>query len=133
MRDLEDHEVTGDDSDTHSVRYRLIALELERLREAGVIGRLRVDRMTSEDRAMFEVALIDALSKWPRADQHLLRSTLIKQGYDEQCRRRLMREAISERVRASTLLNLLRPQSRPTGELDPHFVRSVTGASAKPE
>src|SRR5262245_4986636 len=100
---------------THSVRYRLIAMELERLREAGAIGGLRVDRMTSEDRAMFEVALIDALSKWPRADQHLLRSTLIKQGYDEQCSRRLMREAISERVRASTLLNLLRPQSRPTG------------------
>jgi len=116
-----------------SLRYRVMALELENLRSAGAIGNLIVDRMTAEERAVLEVVLIDALTKWPRSDQHLLRSTLIKQGYDEQCARRLMREAISERVRASTLLSLLRPQSRPTDELDPHFLRTNTDSLVKPE
>jgi hypothetical protein len=116
-----------------SLRYRLMARELESLRSAGAISDLRLERVSPEDRAMLEVVLIDALTKWPRSDQHLLRSTLIKQGYDEQCARRLMREAISERVRASTLLSLLRPQSRPTGELDPHFLRTNTGSLVKSE
>jgi hypothetical protein len=132
VNDVIDQKEMEDASQSNTTaRYRLVALELERLRSVGAINELRVERMRPEDRAMLEVALIDALSKWPRADQHLLRSTLIKQGYDEQCSRRLMREAISERVRASTLLNLLRPQSRPTGELDPHFVRLATGNAGK--
>ena len=116
-----------------SPRYRTIARHLEQLRHAGAISDLMVVVMGEEERAMFEVALIDALTKWPRSDQHLLRSTLIRQGYDEQCSRRLMREAVSEHVRASTLLNLLRPQSRSTGELDPHVLRTPTGSLIKPE
>ena len=113
--------------------YRSMALELEDLRAAGAINELKIERQTSADRTMFEVALIDALSKWPRSDQHLLRSTLIRHGYDEHCRRRLMCEAVSDRVRASTLLNLLRPQSRQTGDLDPHFLRTPTGSLIKQE
>jgi hypothetical protein len=110
-----------------------MARELERLRSEGAIGDLRVDQISSEYRAMLEVVLIDALTKWPRSDQHLLRSTLIKQGYDEQCERRLILEAMPERVRASTLLGLLRPRARCTGELDPQFLRSHTEAHSKPE
>ena len=72
-----------------------------------------IRRLSHEERAFIEVALIDALTKWPREDQHRLRSMLIKHGYDEICSRRLMKDAISERVRASTLLSLLRPQSIP--------------------
>jgi hypothetical protein len=114
-------------------RHRILARQLEHLRDAGAIGDLSLERMTPEDRAMFEVVLIDALTKWPRADQHVLRSKLIREGYDEHCRRRLMHEAIPERVRASTLLNLLRPHSRATGELDPHFLRTPTGSLVRPE
>ncbi|HMG34684.1 MAG TPA: hypothetical protein VKM94_12155 [Blastocatellia bacterium] len=134
--DKGEQEVLRDSGSVNSselLSYRLMALELEDLREQGTITELKVERGSAADRTMFEVALIDALSKWPRSDQHLLRSTLIRQGYDEQCRRRLMCEAVSDRVRASTLLNLLRPQSRPTGDLDPHFLRTPSGSLIKPE
>ncbi|HEX8091558.1 MAG TPA: hypothetical protein VF762_22075, partial [Blastocatellia bacterium] len=69
-------------------------------------------------KALFEVQLIDALTKGSREDQHRLRSALIKLGYDEACARRVMRANVSDRVRAKTLLGLLRPQSQGrTGEL----------------
>lgn len=92
--------------------------EIERLRDGGSISQEYLRRMTAEEKALFEVQLIDALTKWPREDQHQLRSSLIKHGYDEHCARRLMRESVSDSVRASTLLSLLRPQSQAkTGDL----------------
>ena len=95
-----------------------MAAMIEQLRDGGQIDGTSIRRMSAEDKALFEVQLIDALTKWPREDQHQLRSALIKHGYDEQCARRVMRESISDRVRASTLLSLLRPQSQArTGDL----------------
>src|SRR4029079_7038050 len=85
--------------------------EIARLRDGGELDESLIENMSPEERALFEIALIDALTKWSRDDQHKLRSTLIKHGYDEQCARRLMKDAISSSVRASTLLALLRPQS----------------------
>ena len=85
--------------------------ELARLRDGEEMDVSLIENMSAEERALFEIVLIDALTKWPRDDQHRLRSALIKSGYDEQCSRRLMKEAISDSVRASTLLSLLRPQS----------------------
>jgi hypothetical protein len=95
-----------------------MAVEIKRLRDGGSVDEAYFRRMTAEERALFEVQLIDALTTWPRVDQHQLRSTLIKHGYDEYCARRVMRESVSDRVRASTLLGLLRPQSQGrTGDL----------------
>lgn len=86
--------------------------EIVRLRDSGKLDESLIENLSSEERALFEIALIDALTEWPRDDQHKLRSALIKHGYDDQCARRLMKDSISSSVRASTLLNLLRPQSR---------------------
>ena len=93
--------------------------EIDRFRNGGELSESFIRRLSHEERAFIEVALIDALTKWPREDQHRLRSMLIKHGYDEMCARRLMKDAISERVRSSTLLSLLSPQSVPsdTGDL----------------
>lgn len=71
-------------------------------------------QMSLEDRALFEVSIIDALNSGSRKDQHRLRSALIKYGYDEQCSRRVMSIDFSDRLRATALLNLLRPQWRET-------------------
>jgi hypothetical protein len=89
-----------------------MTVEIERLRDGGSIDEAYLRRMSAEEKTLFEVQLIDALTKWPREDQHQLRSALIKHGYDEHCARRVMRESVSDRVRASTLLRLLRPQPR---------------------
>jgi hypothetical protein len=98
-----------------------MAVEIERLRDGGNMDEAHLRRMSPEDKALFEVQLIDALTKWPREDQHRLRSALIKHGYDENCARRVMRESVSDRVRASTLLSLLRPQTQGrTGDLIQH-------------
>jgi hypothetical protein len=97
-----------------------MAVVIEGLRDGGCMDDASLRRMSAEEKALFEVQLIDALTKWPREDQHQLRSALIKHGYDEQCARRVMRESISDRVRASTLLSLLRPQTQAkTGDLVP--------------
>jgi hypothetical protein len=92
-----------------------VAEEIARLRAGCELDESLIERMSLEVRALFEVSLIDALSKWPRKDQHCLRSTLIKHGYDEYCSRRIMKEAVPDSVRASTLLHLLRPQSQSNG------------------
>jgi hypothetical protein len=86
--------------------------EIAKLRDGGEFNDCLIENLSAEERALFEIALIDALTEWPRDDQHKIRSALIKHGYDEQCARRLMKDAISSSVRASTLLALLRPQSR---------------------
>jgi hypothetical protein len=95
-----------------------MVVELERMCAGGGINEEHLRRMSAEDKAMFEVQLIDALTKGSREDRHRLRSALIKVGYDEACARRVMRASVSDRVRAKTLLGLLRPQSQGrTGEL----------------
>ena len=119
-----------------------VSREIERLSSGGDPNEALMKQMSAEDRALFEVSIIDALNAGTREDQHRLRSALIKYGYDEQCSRRVMSEDFSDRVRATALLNLLRPQwqdtpidpeqrgggegkpraraaSRPTGPLDP--------------
>ncbi|MCI0485475.1 MAG: hypothetical protein L0229_02630 [Blastocatellia bacterium] len=104
-----------------------VLLEIERLRTGGEMDETLIRKMSPEDKAIFEVGLIDALTKWPREDQHRLRSTLIKNGYDERCARCLMRGDISNRVRASTLLALLRPQVPARPHDSDRFKRTHSG------
>ena len=104
-----------------------VAEEMERLRAGGELNEALVRKMSAEERALFEITLIDALTKWPREDQHRIRLALIKCGYDELCARRVMREEVSDRVRASTLLRLLRPQSQGnTGGLDTQMLNPAS-------
>lgn len=84
--------------------------EIARLCSGEDLDESLMKQMTAEDRALFDVSIIDALNKYSREDQHRLRSALIKYGYDEQCARRVMSEDFSDRIRASALLSLLRPQ-----------------------
>lgn len=99
------------DSSLHSHERRGVAEEIERLRGGGEFNETWLRKLSAEDRALFEIMLIDSLTKWSREDQHQLRSTLIKHGYDEQCARRMMKDKMPDQVRAATLLRLLRPQS----------------------
>jgi hypothetical protein len=108
-----------------------LSLELARLRDGGGLNVSLIESMSAEQRALFEIVLIDALTKWPRDDQHRLRSALIKHGYDEQCSRRLMKEAISDSVRASTLLALLRPQSAERSPDQDRYRKTAGGKSAQ--
>ena len=101
-----------------SVGQQGVLGEIARLRAGGELDETFIRRLSGEDKALFEVTLIDALTGLPRELQHPLRATLVKHGYDEHCARRLMRGEISDRVRASTLLDLLRPQSH-TKSVDP--------------
>lgn len=84
-------------------------------------------QMSAEDRAMFEVSVIDALNNRSPESQQRLRSALIKQGYDEQCARRVMSADLADRVRATALLTLLRPQWRDE-PLDPEERSSEEGS-----
>lgn len=90
------------------------AREIERLCSGEDPNEPLIKQMSAEDRALFEVSIIDALNGATREGQHRLRSALIKYGYDEQCSRRVMSQDLSDRVRATALLNLLRPQWRDT-------------------
>jgi hypothetical protein len=89
-----------------------VSREIERLCSGEEPDAPLIRHMSIEDRALFEVSIIDALNRGTREGQHRLRSALIKYGYDEQCSRRAMSEDFSDRVRATQLLNLLRPQGR---------------------
>lgn len=89
-----------------------VSREIERLCIGSDSPEPLIKQMSPEDRALFEVSVIDALNNRSRESQHRLRSALIKYGYDEQCARRVMSEDISDRVRATALLTLLRPQWR---------------------
>jgi hypothetical protein len=73
---------------------------------------------TEEEKLLFEVAVIDALNNWPLEDCERLRSMLIKLGYDEQCARRAMRSSILDRIRATTLFDLLHPETGPDPQSD---------------
>lgn len=119
----------------HADRGKMI-LELERMRAGESIDEAHLRRMSAEDKTLFEVQLIDALTKGSREDRHRLRSALIKLGYDEACARRVMRASVSDRVRAKTLLGLLRPQSQGrTGELvqPPKAAATESGSRAEAE
>ena len=94
------------------VDHHAVLREIDRLKAGGDLDESLLRNISAEDRALFDVALIAALTELPREDQHRLRATLVKHGYDEQCYRRLISGEISDRVRASALLNLLRPQSQ---------------------
>ena len=107
-----------------------VSCELTRLRDGGELNVSLIESMSAEERVLFEIVLIDALTKWPRDDQHRLRSALIKCGYDEQCSRRLMKEAISDSVRASTLLSLLRPQSADRSPQTEQYKKTANGKAA---
>ena len=89
-----------------------VSREIERLCSGEEPDAPLIRHMSGEDRALFEVSIIDALNRGTREGQHRLRSALIKYGYDEQCSRRVLSEDFSDRVRATQLLNLLRPQGR---------------------
>jgi hypothetical protein len=89
-----------------------VSQEIVRLCSGEDLDDAAIKRMSGEERALFEVSIIDALNKCSREDQHRLRSALIKYGYDELCARRVMGQDLSDRVRASALLSLLRPQWR---------------------
>ena len=91
-----------------------VSREIERLCSGVGPSAPLIKRMSAEDRALFEVSIIDALNGGTRECQHRLRSALIKYGYDDQCSRRVMSQDFSDRVRATALLNLLRPQWRDT-------------------
>ena len=110
-----------------SLGREAVLSEIERLRAGGEMNETVIRKMSPEDKAIFEVGLIDALTKWPREDQHRLRSTLIKNGYDERCARCLMRGDISNRVRASTILSLLRPQSPARPHDSDRFKKTKSG------
>ncbi|MGA9772682.1 MAG: hypothetical protein WBV94_26870 [Blastocatellia bacterium] len=107
-----------------------VTRELTRLRDGGELNMSLIENMSAEERALFEIVLIDALTKWSRDDQHRLRSTLIKHGYDEQCSRRLMKDALSDSVRASTLLSLLRPHSADRSPETDRYRKTASGNGA---
>lgn len=86
--------------------------EIERLCSGQEPDERLIKPMSAEDRAMFEVSVIDALNNRSPENQQRLRSALIRQGYDEQCARRVMSADLADRVRATALLTLLRPQWR---------------------
>lgn len=87
-----------------------VSREIERLCSGGEPNESLVKQLPAEGRALFEVSLIDALNDSRREQRHVLRSALIKCGYDEQCSRRVMSEDLADRVRASALLSALRPR-----------------------
>jgi hypothetical protein len=95
-----------------------VSREVERLCAGEDPSERYIKQMSAEERALFEVSLIDALNSTTRERQHRLRSALIKCGYDELCARRVMSEDLADRVRATALLTLLRPQWRKT-HIDP--------------
>lgn len=89
-----------------------VSREIERVCSGRDPNEPLIKQMSAEERAMFEVAVIDALNNQSREGQQRLRSALIKHGYDEQCARRVMSADLADRVRATALLTLLRPQWR---------------------
>jgi hypothetical protein len=104
-----------------------ILSEIERLQGGGDPKSTLGSSMSPEYRATFEIAVIDALSRASREEQHHLRSALIKCGYDEQCARRVMGADVSDRIRASALLALLRPQWRhPSIEVEQRPADEIT-------
>lgn|ERR1700754_2017932 len=83
--------------------------ELQRMRNTGEWDWAALDCLSMEARVAFEVMMIEALTTWPREAQRKLRATLIMQGYDEQCARRVMSDNLPDSIRAASLHAILRP------------------------
>ncbi|MEW6207883.1 MAG: hypothetical protein AB1631_05920 [Acidobacteriota bacterium] len=81
---------------------------VEQLRAGIKIDAPAISELAAEDRVLFEVTVIDALTVLPRGERKKLKKALLNQGYDELCSRRLHRSDISARVRIETLIELLR-------------------------
>ncbi len=81
---------------------------VERLRMGAEIDAPLICDLAAEDRVLFEVTVIDALTVLPRGERRKLKKALLSHGYDELCARRLHRSDISARVRIETLIELLR-------------------------
>jgi hypothetical protein len=81
---------------------------VEQLRAGGKVDAPQISDLAAEDRVLFEVTVIDALTILPRGERAKLKKALLNQGYDELCSRRLPRSDISARVRIETLIELLR-------------------------
>jgi hypothetical protein len=88
-----------------------VVAELERMREAGEWDWAALDSLSPETRALFEVMMIEALTHWPPSARRRLRATLIVNGYDEQCARRMMSDNLPDSIRAAALYAMLRPCS----------------------
>lgn len=121
-----------------SARERML-VEVERLKAGGEFDDSIIRRLTREQRAYFEIILIEALTTGSRESRHRLRAMLIKHGIDDLCARRVMKDPLSDRIRASTLLYLLRPQFR-TADLEwddrgrtGDLIRGAAGDDAPPE
>lgn len=81
---------------------------VEHLRAGGEVEEPFICNLAAEDRVLFEVTVIDALTVLPRGERKKLKKALLSRGYDELCSRRLHRSDISARVRIKTLIELLR-------------------------
>jgi len=86
-----------------------VMAELQRMRDLGEWDWTALDRLSPETRVAFEVMIIEALTTWPPTAQRQLRATLIMNGYDEQCARRVMSDNLPDSIRASSLYLILRP------------------------
>jgi hypothetical protein len=94
------------------IGYRLT---IEAFRAGQDLSERLLINLSVEERAMLEVCFIEALTNWPAEERQRLRSMLMKVSYDDLCARRAMKESLSNRIRALTLLRLLRRRS--TGQL----------------
>ncbi len=81
---------------------------VEELRAGGEVDAPLICNLAAEDRVLFEVTVIDALTLLPRGERKKLKKALLSHGYDELCSRRLHRSDISARVRIEILIELLR-------------------------
>ncbi|HWO00551.1 MAG TPA: hypothetical protein VNS63_14930 [Blastocatellia bacterium] len=84
--------------------------EVARLGDGGGVTYHLAASLSPEEKAVFEIGLIDTLTRGTADQQRRVRRALLNCGYDEQCARRVMTESVTDRVRASTLLLLLHPQ-----------------------
>lgn len=103
-------ERTGTSKIIKSLGREGVQMEVERLRAGGDVNNDLINNFSQEDSVLFEIAIIDALTKWSVDEQTRLRRTLVRNGFDERCSRRLLRGDLSGHVRASTILGLLRVQ-----------------------
>lgn len=86
--------------------------EIDRLRSGEDLSESLIKQVSAADRALFEVALIDALNNSKCEERNRLSESLLRSGYDEHCARRVMSEELADRARAAALLDLLRPHWR---------------------
>lgn len=101
-------EMRGTAKVTKSLGRDGVRTEIERLRAGGEVDNNLINSFSQEERVLFEVAIIDALTIWTVEQKTKLRRSLVRHGFDEQCTRRLLNGDLSGHVRASTVLGLLR-------------------------